>query len=200
MKRYFIYGAGGHGKVVLDAMQSANQPCNGFIDNKIMQNWCDLPVINEHALENEDYIHLAIGDGAVRQKIAAAHPLRTYFSIFHPAAILAKSADISNQGVFVAAGAVIGPGAIIGDHTIINHGAIVDHDCKVGKFCHIAPNSVLGGSVEIGNNVLLGAGAVVLPGLTICDNVVVGAGAVVTGNISTPQTVIGIPAKNIDTF
>jgi maltose O-acetyltransferase len=41
---------------------------------------------------------------------------------------------------------------------------------------------------------MIGAGAVVLPGLSIGDDVIVGAGAVVTRDIASNQTWIGIPA------
>lgn len=200
MNRYFIFGAGGHGKVVLDAMQVANKRCDGFIDSKNINQWFGLPVFNEHYLINTDRVHIAIGNAEIREKIVTEHPEYNFFSIIHPTSIIAKSAIISASGVFIAANVVIGPDAEVADHTIINHGAVVDHDCKVGLFCHIAPNAVLGGGVSIGERVLVGAGAIILPGLSICNNTIIGAGAVVTKSIIHPQTVVGTPAKNINTL
>lgn len=43
---------------------------------------------------------------------------------------------------------------------------------------------------EIGENCWIGAGAVIVPGITIDDNVVVGAGSVVTKNL--PDNVIAV--------
>jgi acetyltransferase-like isoleucine patch superfamily enzyme len=47
---------------------------------------------------------------------------------------------------------------------------------------------------KIGNNVSLGSNATILP-VEICDNVVIGAGAVVTKNITEAGTYVGNPAK-----
>lgn len=200
MSKYYIYGAGGHGKVVFDAMQTLKMHCDGFVDSKSISRWFGLPVLKEDEVNHSDFMHIAIGNSVVREKIVSNHPEYVFFSITHPSASIASSAQVSTSGVFVAAQAVIGPDAEVLDHSIINHGAIIDHDCKVGRFCHVAPNAVLGGAVSIGNHVMVGAGAVILPGLTICDNVNIGAGAVVTKNINKPQTVVGTPAKNINTL
>lgn len=51
--------------------------------------------------------------------------------------------------------------------------------------------------IVIGNNVWIGAGAIVLPGVTIGDNAVVGAGSVVTKNVEANTVVAGDPAKPI---
>lgn len=49
----------------------------------------------------------------------------------------------------------------------------------------------------IGDNVFLGANAVVLPGVTIGNNVIIGAGSVVTKDIPNGMVVAGNPAKII---
>jgi serine acetyltransferase len=49
----------------------------------------------------------------------------------------------------------------------------------------------------IGNNVFLGANAVVLPGIKIGDGSIVGAGSIVTKNIPPGMVVVGNPAKVI---
>lgn len=49
--------------------------------------------------------------------------------------------------------------------------------------------------IKIGKNCWLGAGVIVLPGITIGDNVVVGAGSVVTHDLSDNVVAIGTPAK-----
>ncbi|HEY9245409.1 MAG TPA: DapH/DapD/GlmU-related protein, partial [Candidatus Methanoperedens sp.] len=47
----------------------------------------------------------------------------------------------------------------------------------------------------IGRNVYLGAGAIILPGVTIGDNSIIGAGAVVTKDIPSNCVAMGVPAK-----
>jgi acetyltransferase-like isoleucine patch superfamily enzyme len=49
--------------------------------------------------------------------------------------------------------------------------------------------------VKIGNYVYVGSGAIVLPGVTIGDNSVIGAGAVVSKNVPALSVVMGVPAK-----
>ncbi len=55
-------------------------------------------------------------------------------------------------------------------------------------------------SIVIGNNVWIGAGAIVLPGVKIGDNAVIGAGSVVTKDVEANTVVAGNPAKPIKTI
>ncbi|MCR5402739.1 MAG: gamma carbonic anhydrase family protein [Butyrivibrio sp.] len=68
----------------------------------------------------------------------------------------------------------------IGDCVTIGHSAIV-HGCKVG------------------NNVIIGMGAIIMNGARIGDNCIIGAGALVTENVDIPDgsMVYGSPAKVI---
>lgn len=56
-------------------------------------------------------------------------------------------------------------------------------------------HSLIPGKIYIQKNAWIGAGAIVLPGVTIGENAVVAAGAVVTGNVAVNTVVAGIPAK-----
>ena len=60
------------------------------------------------------------------------------------------------------------------------------HDCKT----QTAP-------VIIGNNVWIGGGAIILPGVTIGDNVVIGAGSIVTKSIPDNVIAAGSPCRVI---
>ncbi len=51
--------------------------------------------------------------------------------------------------------------------------------------------------VIIGRHCWLGANAVILPGVTLGDNVIVGAGAVVTKSVPSNTIVAGVPARPI---
>ena len=49
--------------------------------------------------------------------------------------------------------------------------------------------------IHIGNNVWIGAGSIVLPGVTIGDNTVIGAGSVVTKDIPAGVVAVGNPCR-----
>ena len=49
--------------------------------------------------------------------------------------------------------------------------------------------------IAIGNNVWIGGGAIVLPGVTVGENSVIGAGAVVTRDVPANVVVVGNPAR-----
>ena len=84
-------------------------------------------------------------------------------------------------------GIVIGDGSLIGHNVVL---ATLDHDLAPEKrhILHSAP-------IRIGNNVWIGAGAVVTKGVTIGDNSVIAAGAVVTRDIPPNVIAAGVPAK-----
>ena len=197
MKKY-IYGAGGHAKVVWDAMQKSTLKCEGFIDDHMLNQWIDLPVFSSSFLNDLSNIelHIAIGNCKAREDVSKKFQNLKFVSIYHPNAIVSSRAKIE-VGTFLAAGSIIGPDAKVGKHSIVNHHAVIDHDCSVGNFCHIAPHASLGGGVKVGQGVLIGAGAIILPGITIADYVTVGAGSIVTNDIASGTTVVGNPARVI---
>ncbi|MCP5214435.1 MAG: acyltransferase [Pseudomonadales bacterium] len=79
----------------------------------------------------------------------------------------------------------------IGSNCIITHATILAHDASPAVF----GNKTRVGKVVIGNHVFIGAGAVVLPGVTIGSRVIVGANAVVSKNVPANSIVAGNPAK-----
>lgn len=74
----------------------------------------------------------------------------------------------------------------IGDHVRITRGCkFITHDGGVWVLRHLKdmPNLDLFGSITIGNNVHIGMDAVIMPGVRIGDNCIIGCGAVVTHDV-----------------
>lgn len=119
-----------------------------------------------------------------------------YPIIIHPSAVIADDAVIG-EGTCVGAGAVISIKAEIGKHAIVDQLANVGHHSVVGEYTLIAPGSAIGGHVKIGNSVDMGIGCRVMMLAEVGDNVILGAGAVVVKNIPENCTAVGVPAKPI---
>jgi UDP-3-O-[3-hydroxymyristoyl] glucosamine N-acyltransferase len=83
---------------------------------------------------------------------------------------------------------------IIGDGCKIDNLVQIGHNCVLGKYCIMAGNSGLAGSVTLGNFVVIGGSASIKDHVTIGDGAVVGAGSGVTGDIEAGKTVLGYPA------
>lgn len=198
---FFILGAGGHGKVVLEALMRRGGTAHMFDADPVQVGKYVLGVRVELQPEIKHlpaYGHLAIGDNISRARLLElfGKEFSGWLTIIHPGSHIAAGGKVG-AGSFVGAGSIIGPDAWVGRATIVNHGAVVDHDCHIGECCHIAPNATLGGGVVIGDNVLVGSGAVVLPGTTIGNGVRIGSGAVVTSDVPPDVTMVGVPARAI---
>ncbi|GAB3528822.1 sugar O-acetyltransferase [Arthrobacter monumenti] len=108
----------------------------------------------------------------------------------------------------------------IGDETFINSGltALDVGPISIGRDCQIGPNVQLltpthpvdpkprrdkleaAEPITIEDNVWLGGGAIVLPGVTIGKNSIIGAGAVVTKDIPANVIAVGNPARVLRTI
>lgn len=91
----------------------------------------------------------------------------------------------------------------LGDNVDLVHGGlgvVIHKDAKIGANTKIYQNVTIGGLPDggvpvIGQNVLIGSGAVILGGINIGDNAKIGANAVVLIDIPPNSTAVGVPAK-----
>ena len=198
-----IYGAGGHGRVVVDTALAAGWTIRSLIDDQpaISTLW-NIPVVASHQVSWDAFISqafvVAIGDNRVRTEIFGriCQLGLTPALVIHPSAVISRFAGIG-AGTVVAAGVVVNPGADIGENCILNTGCSVDHDCRVFAHCHLCPGARLAGTVEVGAGTMIGTGAIVLPGMHIGKSCVIGAGAVVTKEVPDCVVVYGNPARVI---
>jgi acetyltransferase-like isoleucine patch superfamily enzyme len=90
----------------------------------------------------------------------------------------------ASESIEVGRNCLIGPSCYITDH---------DHGTEMGT--SMAQQPLVGSAVRIGNNVWIGAGAIILKGVTIGDGAIIGAGAVVTRPVRSNAKVAGVPAR-----
>jgi carbonic anhydrase/acetyltransferase-like protein (isoleucine patch superfamily) len=123
-------------------------------------------------------------------------------SFIHPSAVLVG-------GVTVGENCYIGPGAVlrgdfgyveIGDGSNVQENAVIhtfpEQTARLAKDSHIGHGAIIHGS-KIGENVLVGMGAILHEGVEIGDNCVIGSGCVLTDNRKIPpgKLVVGVPGK-----
>ena len=191
-----IYGASGHGAVILDILVNNDINVEGFIDDKPLTEYKSLPVYSREDVKSNDELIIGIGDSGIRKKLALSMEHIQFINAIHPYSVVSANVNIG-VGCAVMAGAVINTSTVLGNHVIVNTRSSIDHDCIVGDFVHVSPGSTVCGGVTIGEGSQVGAGATILPNLTIGSNVVIGAGAVVTKDIPDNSRAIGIPARLI---
>lgn len=204
-----VVGAGGHGRVVADALHAASVTVLGFVDSAAVRLNSRLdghPILGDDtALTAYDVAAVLLANGigglgyesgpSLRQRVQESLMAQgwRFTTVRHPSAIVSPTASIG-LGAQLLAGCVVQPGACIGPGTIINSRAVVEHDTRVGAWCHVAPGAVLCGNVIVGDGCHVGAGSVVRQGVELGDRVVVGVGAAVVGNVNA-GVVAGVPAR-----
>lgn len=202
-----ILGAGGHAKVLIDALRLRGVEILGLTDadpGKRGQLLLGIQVIggDEEVMKYPvETVQLVNGVGSVcvnprRRQLFEHFKNKGYrfASVFHPTAIIATDVVLS-EGAQIMAGAVVQTGCRVGVNTVINTGCIVDHDCHIGGHAHVSPGATLSGGVRVGENTHIGTAATVIQGIQIGHNSLVAAGAVVIRDVPNGATVAGVPAK-----
>lgn len=160
-KSFLIYGAGGHARVIADAIQLNGGKVVAFIDDNPIATVIDNIKVKNYDRESdkEAALVIGIGDNNIRRKIGASVG-HSPAIIIHPGAVVAKDVTIG-EGTVVLANAVIQTGAVVGKHVIVNANVCIDHDAVIEDYCHIYPNSYIGGGAVIRSGITIQAGSTV---------------------------------------
>ena len=203
-RRLVVIGAGGHAKVVIEAIRAAAvSEIVGLIDPApAAQRVLGVQVLGGDEMltrlrdEGISAAVVALGDNTLREQIG--HRLRKLEfvlpCVIHPAALISPTASLGDGTVIMAA-AVVGTETIMGRFAIVNTGAVVDHDNRIGNAAHVGPACGLAGNVHVGDRAQLGVGTAVRPGIRIGSDAIVGAGAAVVADVPDGACVGGVPAR-----
>jgi sugar O-acyltransferase (sialic acid O-acetyltransferase NeuD family) len=204
-----VIGAKGHAKEILPIIEQLQiDSAVYFFDNvssegeNLLFNTFTIIKNIEQAkeiLSVDNRVVLGVGNPIIRYKLGKQ--FKQMGAIL--TSIISPNAQISPYDVELEAGlnimyaVMISSSVSIGEGSLINAFASVHHDVKVGCYNEIAPGVRLLGNCQTGNFCRMGASSVILPHIKIGQNVIIGAGAVVTKDVEDNSVVVGVPARVI---
>ena len=208
MQDLVIVGAGGFGREVAWLVEEINEAdatwnLMGFIDNQKSEGSIinGYPVLGDESWfinHKEANAVIAIGDPIVRQKIASRLALHSvsFASLIHPEISIHSTVSVG-LGSILCRGTIVTVNVDIGSHVIINLDSTIGHDAILNDFVTIFPSCNISGFVRIGSHSLLGTGTQIIQELNVGENVYIGAGAVVNRDIPNNSVAVGVPARVI---
>lgn len=210
-EKVIIVGAGGHARVLADALMLRGIEVIGFTDplvpagTKIL----GLPVLGDDEsvlLQGSPGLSLVNGLGyhpkdRLKRRCEIQRKLMScghrFVGVRHPSSIVSPFAHMAND-VQILAGAVINACAVLGEGVVVNTGACVEHDVELAPWTFVGPGAVVCGGVHVGEGSLVGAGAVIRQTVRLGPRTTVGAGASVVSNSDGDSTMLGVPARRRD--
>jgi len=208
MKKLVIIGIGGFGREVAWLIERINKIQStwdliGFVDddtamqNSIVDGYPVLGYCN-WLLEHKDNIYAvcAIGSAKTRKKVIQKLDGVSFATIIDPSVIISDKVKIG-EGCIICAGSILTVNISLGNHVIINLDCTVGHDTILHNFVTLYPSVNVSGNVILNECVEMGTGSQIIQGIEIGENSIVGAGAVVVTTLPQECTAVGIPAKSI---
>ncbi|WP_022869717.1 acetyltransferase [Yaniella halotolerans] len=212
-----VFGAGGFGRETLDVIEASNRSATGHsgkirvigvaddsptpesFEHMIARGYRYLGTTSDilDRLEPHSYV-IGIGDPGIKSLIDQRLTKRGWraVTLIHPSASVGSVNEIGD-GSIICGGVQLSTNTVLGKHVHLNPNATIGHDALIKDYVSVNPGAVVSGEVVVEPRALLGAGSVVLQGLSIGRNVTVGAGACVVSNVGAELTVVGIPAREL---
>lgn len=197
MKKAYIIGASGHGRVIASMIHRKYSEIQ-FVDADASLK--DVIPQSDFFEQIDNYRNgdIFIGIGSNKYRIQVYNKLKE--ADIKPANCIAENAFIAHDaelghGIVICPGSIVGSRAVIGNNTIINTLTSIDHDCTLGNHSQVTAGVTFGGTTIVGENCFFGVKSATVPNISIGDNSVVMAGSIVYKDVPENVMVGGMPAR-----
>lgn len=178
----------------------------GFIDNSLPKGSIvnGYPIIgnDEIILKEKPTLSLALafGEPHLKKKVAEKYSAAnfTFPNLIHPSVLIGSSEYVKmGKGCIICANTILTTNIELGDYITLNIMCTVGHDTIIGSYSSFMPSCNISGEVSIGECVYGGTGVKIINQTEVGDNTILGAGAVVSKTIPADCTAVGVPARPI---
>ncbi len=207
--RVIVVGAGGHARSVIGVLRDIGCSIKGLIADGDHSDKAFSGIDWLGTLDTARDLHnrmldsvwvMAIGDNyhrlRIMRDIQAACQAAHFPVVAHPSAIVAADVRIE-EAVVIMPGAIVMAGGHLSACSLVNTRASLDHECSLAEGAALAPGAIAGGRVSIGRRSFIGIGATLAQGIRIGDDVVLGAGSLVLQDVPDRVVAYGSPARVI---
>lgn len=207
IKKIVILGAGSYCAAMVDLAMECGYEVAGILDDDLLKTGTEIlgVMINgpiqrafDSNIRDKNFL-VAIGDNPTRRKIM--EKIRSEGGItptlIHPTSVISKFSQIG-QGVYIQPHVVVWTSVSIGNDCIISPNVVIAHHSVLQNGCLASTSSAIGANIEIRQDAFLGMSCNITTGVEyVGENALVGAGAVVIDNVAPNTVVAGVPARTI---
>lgn len=202
-----IIGAGTYGEVYLAYLQEAGINIVGFLDDDPKfagQKVNDIPVLGGVSrlkelmdAENVEAVYCPLGNNKLRVKFLSMAKEFGYKTpnYIHPSVLISPDVTIGN-GVYILLGTTIMPHTVIKDYVMISMGVHLAHHSILEEGVFLSTGCNFGASIHARKYAYCGISSTIMTGLhELGEDCLIGAGAVVIKDVPDCAVMAGVPAK-----
>ena len=203
-----IIGAGTYGEVYLAYLQEAGVEIVGFIDDApkadkvrgipVLGGMDALPSLKEqYGVEG---VYCPLGNNKLRVKFLSYAQELGYQTpnFIHPSVEIGPNVTIGDEGIYILPKTIIMPWCQIDNYVMMSTGSIVSHHSHLEEGCFLSFGVNFGASIVAHQYAYCGISSTIMTGVhELGEDCLIGAGAVVIRDVEPKAVVAGVPAKVI---